>query len=463
MSSMEGINSGLLANKYNEAYTTCEKLGVNSQILDEKLKANPLAGTEESAYLEVQLEETEKKQGNIGKAWNGFKKIFNVGLSDKDAKEKINEFKKGNTSFDEAKNTVLEYKQKQESAVDLITSLGTGVVVAGTVAATGGLSLGALATGAGAGAAAKTTMKAYDRATNDTEWDALDNKQLARDAISGAVDGAVTAATAGTAKAAGQGAKTMGEAVKQGAIQGVKQGAKAGAVMNASNYAIDAAFEDDTQFSAQGLLGATAEGAISGALVGGVLGGASGGHAFSKANSAGAAVEETGLSVVETPVQGSAGYADDVASAGAKSASASEASSASSSASAQNASSGTSASSQSPVGYIEEQSPVPRLTSSSGAKSGVDYDSMWEKFNAGVKNQKGDALKTKAKNILKEAIDAEGNSRLSSAYSEYSANPTSQNLSKLQRAVAKAFHPDSSGGDDSAMSFYNALIGILKK
>ena len=126
-----------------------------------------------------------------------------------------------------------------------------------------------IAIGAGAGALTKAGFKTIDRATNEVEGDALDGKEIAKDALSGAVTGGIAVWTMGTAGSAG----TVGQAVK-GCTQ---TGIKTGAISGAANYSIDCAFDEDKDFDAGELINTTAESAIVGGAVGAIMGGINGG------------------------------------------------------------------------------------------------------------------------------------------------------------------------------------------
>lgn len=234
--------------------------------------------------LEEQLEEVEDKQGFLGKAWNGLKNLTGIGSSSEKCEQAIEDFKNGKISYEEASSTISGFESKQDNATGIIANVATGfaaVGVAASAVATGGLSLGVVAAAAGTGAAVKTGIKTAERATNNIEGDALDGKQIVKDAVTGAVDGAVSVATMGIG-AASTGAKevveqTLKQSVIQGAKAGATQGAIAGAATGATEYTVDAALEDDVEFSVGGLLSKTAQTAAAGAVFGGVIGGVTGG------------------------------------------------------------------------------------------------------------------------------------------------------------------------------------------
>jgi len=232
------------------------------------------SSTKSAETLRKELEAVQNGQGVVGKLWNGFKNLIGIGLGTEKVEDKIEQYENGEISYEEALNSIESYEVKQEGAVDLIANTVTGVATAGLTVATGGL--GAVVAGVAIGGAAKAGIKTLDRATNNVEGDALDVKQIAKDAITGAVDGAVSAATAGFIKApvAGQAVKT---AIKTGVIQGAKAGVISGAATGATQYVTEVAFEEDVDFNATDFLKVTAQNGIAGGIMGGVLGGATSG------------------------------------------------------------------------------------------------------------------------------------------------------------------------------------------
>lgn len=243
------------------------------------------ASTEDQiTSLEAQLQSVKDEQGVISNIWNGIKCLTGIGSSTNKCEKAIEDFKNGSISYEEASTIISEFQTKQKNSVNLVSNIATGVAavaVVGSAVMTGGLSLGVVAAAAGVGAATKAGLKFADRATNKVEGDALDGKQIAKDALSGAVDGAISVATMGIGTAAVTGKTVATQTVKQTIIQGAKRGALdgaiSGAVTGASDYTIEAAFEDDVQFNLGDLTKSTLANAAGGALAGGVMGGASSG------------------------------------------------------------------------------------------------------------------------------------------------------------------------------------------
>ena len=243
------------------------------------------ASTEDQiTSLEAQLQSVKDEQGAISNIWNGIKCLTGIGSSTNKCEKAIEDFKNGSISYEEASTIISEFQTKQKNSVNLVSNIATGVAavaVVGSAVMTGGLSLGVIGAAAGVGAATKAGLKFADRATNKVEGDALDGKQIAKDALSGAVDGAISVATMGIGTAAVTGKTVATQTVKQTIIQGAKRGALdgaiSGAVTGASDYTIEAAFEDDVQFNLGDLTKSTLTNAAGGALAGGVMGGAASG------------------------------------------------------------------------------------------------------------------------------------------------------------------------------------------
>ena len=232
--------------------------------------------------LRDDLKEVEEKQGFIGKLWNGFKNLTGLGTSSNDVEEKIEQYENGEITYEEASSSINEFEQTQNSAVDMASSVASGLIVAGVTAATGGVGLAA---SAAIGGGAKALIKTGDRATNEVEGDELDLKQIGKDTLTGAVDGVITTATMGIGTSAkpviGQ---TVKKAAAEGALKGAAQGAITGGVMGGTYYVADAVFEEDVDFSFEGLLKSTGQGALVGGVMGGAIGGVTNGVKQAKVN-----------------------------------------------------------------------------------------------------------------------------------------------------------------------------------
>ncbi len=228
---------------------------------------------ENLATLNQEFETTKKEQGIFGNLWNGFKNLTGLGLSSNDVQDKIEDYKNGKITFEEAFNTIESYQSKQSGMIDLAANVISGVVTGTiTVVSGGALTFAGVAAGAAIGGGLKAGIKTLDRATNEIENDALDLKQITKDTITGAVDGAINVATAGIVKGA-----AAGNTIKQAAVQGFKTGAISGSISGAASgvasYGADVLTEEDKEFDAGELLKTTAQNAIMGGLMGGVMGG----------------------------------------------------------------------------------------------------------------------------------------------------------------------------------------------
>lgn len=272
---LEQINS-INSNKYNNSYNAST---VNSnQDMDQSIftSYNSSENIEENAeILSEKLDSIEASNGVILDGWNSFKETVGIGSSVAKCDEAIERYKNGEITFEEASQMIDEFGTRQESSLNLFSNIATSIAAIGTVAAvvatvaTGGLLAPvAIAVGAGAGALTKAGFKTIDRATNEVEGDALNGKEIAKDALSGAVTGGIAVWSMGTASTA----SSVGQAVKGCAITGVKTGAISGA----SNYSIDCAFDEDKEFNAGEFVRTTAENAAVGGVVGAFMGGVNG-------------------------------------------------------------------------------------------------------------------------------------------------------------------------------------------
>lgn len=245
---------------------------------------------EQIQSLESKLSSVKDEQGAISSAWNAIKCFTGLGSSTDKCEQAISDFKNGKITYEEADSIISEFSTKQQNSVNLAANIATGIVAVaavGTAVATGGLSLVAgAAIGAGVGAATKAGLKFADRATNKVEGDALDAKQITKDALSGAVDGAVSVATLGIGSGAVTAKNVATQTLKQTVIQGAKigaiDGAVSGAVTGAADYTIEAALEEDVEFNTADLIKTTLVNTAGGAITGGIMGSASAGIQYTK-------------------------------------------------------------------------------------------------------------------------------------------------------------------------------------
>ena len=228
--------------------------------------------TNQSGSLRDEFENIQDEQGFLGKLWDGIKNITGLGLGSNKVEDAIEDYEKGEITYDEALSQIQSFEQKQEDGVNIITNVASGAATAAIAIGTGGIGLGVIGAGAIIGAGAKAGLKTVDRATNKVEGDALDAKQIVKDSLTGAVDGAINVATGGMV---GKAAGTLGKSIANGAIQGAKAGAISGAAAGATEYTVNS-LVDGEEFTFEGLISSTAQNAAAGGVFGGVFGGVSG-------------------------------------------------------------------------------------------------------------------------------------------------------------------------------------------
>lgn len=265
-------------------------------------------------FLETKLQEIEDKQGLLGKTWNGIKEFTTLGVSESDCESMLAKYNNGEISFEEAIDYLDEYDSKQETMSGLLSNIITGagsIAIATAAVATGGwAALGAkgiagLAAksitwgsaflyGAPVGAVLKTTINGIDRATNNIEDDALDGKQIAKDAISGAITGATSAVSSG-----------MGATIKAGkfgetALKGALCGVECGALSGSTSYMTDVVF-GDKEFN----FGDLTTNTLTSAAASGTVGAAVGAGMFKISNPTGAILSNNSKTVAQTVAQDS--------------------------------------------------------------------------------------------------------------------------------------------------------------
>ena len=262
--------------------------------------------------LEQKLQSVEDEQGFLGQFWNGVKEFTTLGVSTSDCDDMLDKYRKGEISFEEAANYIDEFGEKQENMSGLLSNILTGagsIAIATAAVASGGwaalglkgvaglaaktISWGsAFAFGAPAGAILKTSINTLDRATNDIEGDALDGKQMAKDAISGALTGATSAVSSGMGATIKAG--KFGETALKGAICGVECGALSGS----TSYMTDVAF-GDKEFD----FGELTANTLTSAAVSGSVGAVVGAGMFKVSNPTGQILNSSSKSVAQTVAQ----------------------------------------------------------------------------------------------------------------------------------------------------------------
>ena len=178
-----------------------------------------------------ELEQTREDQGIIGKLWDGFKNLTGFGAGSNKAEDAIKQYENGEISLEEAKEKLNGYQQGQETCVDVVGDIVSGIVAVGAFALavpTGGTSLIAgLGLAAAAGAGSKIAVKAGDAIIGGREYS---GKDLLYDSATGAVNGLFAPVTNGVGACV---TKTVGKklgltVVKEGTKEAIEQGAKQG-------------------------------------------------------------------------------------------------------------------------------------------------------------------------------------------------------------------------------------------
>lgn len=252
-----------------------------------------------------ELEQTREDQGIIGKLWDGFKNLTGLGAGSNKAEDAIKQYENGEISLEEAKEKLNGYQQGQETCVDVVGDIVSGIVAVGAFALavpTGGTSLIAgLGLAAAAGAGSKIAVKAGDAIMGGREYS---GKDLLYDSATGAVNGLFAPVTNGVGACV---TKTVGKklgltVVKEGTKEAIEQGAKQGlksiitqqgvdviggtfakrALATASGMAIDGAIGGSTDNmiraaldgeDAKGILEAGVQGLAGGLIMSPVIGG----------------------------------------------------------------------------------------------------------------------------------------------------------------------------------------------
>lgn len=178
-----------------------------------------------------ELEQTREDQGIIGKLWDGFKNLTGFGAGSNKAEDAIKQYENGEISLEEAKEKLNGYQQGQETCVDVVGDIVSGIVAVGAFALavpTGGTSLIAgLGLAAAAGAGSKIAVKAGDAIMGGREYS---GKDLLYDAGTGSINGLFAPVTNGVGACV---TKTVGKklgltVVKEGTKEAIEQTAKQG-------------------------------------------------------------------------------------------------------------------------------------------------------------------------------------------------------------------------------------------
>lgn len=265
-----------------------------------------------------ELNNIKKKQGIIGKTWDGIKNFLKLKSGSKKVEEQIKLANEGKITKEEALNSINKYNEGQKTCVDVAADIVSGILAMGAFALavpTGGASLAVglgLATTVGAGV--KIGIKAGDALSTGKEYK---SKDLLYDTLTGAVNGVMAPVTNGIGasltKTVGQklGLKVVQEGAETAVKQGIKQGLKskiissiltqnvdvAGgtllkrAVAIGSGFAIDGAISGASDnmvraaLNGEDVLKSGVQGAIGGAIAAPIIGGG-----FKAAGKAGRAI-----------------------------------------------------------------------------------------------------------------------------------------------------------------------------
>ena len=307
----------------------------NSHLLNEKINDKFIRNYEEEAFSEVlnDFKQIQKEQGLIGNSWNNIKCLF--GSGSRKIKKQIKQFRKGEISLEQLKESIDKYKKGQEMSVDVVGDIISGMVALGAVFAspfTGGASL-LLAAGAGSGV--KTFIKSTDAILSGRKYGV---KDFCYDIVTGSINGAfapVTNALGGaigtgvakilglnTLKSAvfGTGVNTAGKGflgrllAKQGAQYIAKTGSKSGlktVVAKAVTYGADMATDGSVSGAVDGFARSFASGDIKNmwtnikqGFIGGLIAAPIIGGGFKLAGKAGAKIKNGFANQSPTPFGG---------------------------------------------------------------------------------------------------------------------------------------------------------------
>ena len=214
-----------------------------------------------------ELEQTREDQGIIGKLWDGFKNLTGFGAGSNKAQSAIEQYENGEISYEEALQKVENYKEGQETCVDVVGDIVSGIVAVGAFALavpTGGTSLIAgLGLAAAAGAGSKIAVKAGDAIIGGREYS---GKDLLYDSATGAVNGLFAPVTNGVGACV---TKTVGKklgltVVKEGTKEAIEQGAKQGLKSIITQQGVDVIGGTFAKRAAATAAGMAIDGAIGG-------------------------------------------------------------------------------------------------------------------------------------------------------------------------------------------------------
>ena len=239
----------------------------DDEIEDTYISQNINTEDNSAQALYDELEQTKEEQGIIGKIWDGLKNITGLGAGSNKAQSAIEQYENGEISYEEALQKVENYKEGQETCVDVVGDMVSGIVAVGAFALavpTGGASLVAgLGMAAAAGAGTKIAVKATDAVMGGREYT---GKDLLYDATTGSINGLFAPVTNGVGACV---TKTVGKklgltVVKEGTEEVIEQTAKQGIKSVITQQGVDVIGGTFAKRAAATAAGMAVDGAIGG-------------------------------------------------------------------------------------------------------------------------------------------------------------------------------------------------------
>lgn len=248
-------------NIFNDSYLS------DDEIEDTYISQNINTEDNSAQALYDELEQTKEEQGIIGKIWDGLKNITGLGAGSNKAQSAIEQYENGEISYEEALQKVENYKEGQETCVDVVGDMVSGIVAVGAFALavpTGGASLVAgLGMAAAAGAGTKIAVKATDAVMGGREYT---GKDLLYDATTGSINGLFAPVTNGVGACV---TKTVGKklgltVVKEGTEEVIEQTVKQGIKSVITQQGVDVIGGTFAKRAAATAAGMAVDGAIGG-------------------------------------------------------------------------------------------------------------------------------------------------------------------------------------------------------
>lgn len=145
-----------------------------------------------------ELELVKSQQGLVGKLWDGFKNLTNIGAGSKKVEIAIKQLQNGEINKSEAKEKLELYKDGQKTCLDVVADMFSSIFAIGIFAAT--VPTGALGLGFGlclstlSAGTIKVGLKGIDSKLNDREYSA---KNAIYDVVTGGINGLFAPVTNG--------------------------------------------------------------------------------------------------------------------------------------------------------------------------------------------------------------------------------------------------------------------------